>query len=94
MRLAELFPDPNDFFDPLDMSDIENYQGINADAAKTEKKPPFKSPGRASNVAKATRIRNLARMKSRDADPGRKEAPYEYNLGGHFTSWLDRGGHG
>ena len=95
MLLAELFPAPEDYYDNLDLVSPEDTNGLNADAAKLEKRAPYKSPSKTSNIAKAKKIRNLSRMKAREANPERDDTHHQYNLGSHHsTLGFNRGSHG
>lgn len=59
-----------------------------------EKKDAIVNPDKNSNVAKAKKIRNLARMKARSTDADNEDTPHQAHLGGHSSSFLNKGPHG
>lgn len=88
----ELVPYPEDVLDQQKMwRDIDN-NSPQVDAALKDREERPKSPERTSNVAKAKRIRNLARMKVRDTvqHQDNKDTNATYNLGGHVSTFLNR----
>lgn len=91
--------DPHDVFDPLYMRDEEDAQQEGKDKVKREKitdRP--KTPAKDSNISKAKRIRTLAKMKAKEANPGDSDTVSGWrsdpHQGGHSSAFLNRGSHG
>lgn len=91
--------DPHDVFDPLYMRDEEDAQQEGKDKVKREKitdRP--KTPAKDSNISKAKRIRTLAKMKAKEANPGDSDTVSGWrsdpHQGPHGSSFLHRGSHG
>ena len=84
MKLIELFPHPEDVMDPEMLRRDAEASTPTTDTALTDRQEKIKPPARTSNVAKAKRIRNLARMKVRDIVKGQDHEDTAYstpNLG-------------
>lgn len=91
MKLCELFPDPTDLLDPLYQADELDRNSFGIDLAHKGEKEKKHTERRDSNLAKAKRIRNLAKMKARDATKNDNEdTPHKYNLGAHGSAFLFR----
>lgn len=96
MKLHELFtenfPDPHDVLDSQKIrQDMEAHIPA-TDTRFTEKQPKTKPSRKDSNLAKARRIRTLARLKVRDTVKGQEheDTNHTYNLGGHVSTFLNR----
>lgn len=92
MLLRELFQFPEDMADSEGTRQSIEANQPPVDMARPSNQPREKSPRKDSNVEKAKRIRNLARLKVRNTVHGtdNEDTPHKYNLGSHTSAFLNR----
>jgi hypothetical protein len=90
MTLNELFADPGDIADSMVMSQRQDDLSVGVDAVHKGKSSPRLSPRKDSNIEKAKRIKNLAKLKARDTSTDSTDTPHRHHLGGHFSAFLQR----
>lgn len=91
MKINELYIDPTDVFDPAVLSKDTEADSPNADSARKERREKIVSAKPNSNIRKAKRIANMAKVKARDATPkDQDDTDSTYALGGHVSTWLNR----
>jgi len=89
MKLVELMADTVDFVEPEDYGGAGGGGNIDAHHRPSENEPKKLRP-HGANMGKALKIRNLARMKAKATDTAPESTPYQYNLGGHVSAFLNR----
>ena len=88
MKLFELFPDPTDVLNPLDMHDDFNTLDTPHDSVARQNQRKKYSSG--ENMKKAKQIAARVKLKKKETANDTEETPAQAHLGGHGSSFLFR----